>query len=151
MCGTPEILMNMCGTPEILMKNVRYCNNGNSNETCAVQLKSLTHVCAILEKTSQSGPHFRDPCKSWKKLHKMSPIPGTPDNTWKSCEKPPHKKSSIPGTPGNPGKNLTILRICLRCWLVAFRQAVQIAPAGAKNVRGNWNPNEKCAGQLESY
>ena len=52
----------------------------------------------ILEKTSQSWPHPRDPRKSWKKPHNLGPIPRTPEN---------------------PGKNLTILRMCLLVgWLL---------------------------------
>ena len=56
--------------------------------------------------------HPLDLRKSWKKPHNLCPIPGTREN---------------------PGKNLTILRICLvGCWLlVGCRQAVQRPPAGA--------------------
>ena len=74
----------MCGTTEILNKFV--CNPG----------KNLT-------KRAQSP----GPLKILeKKTHKMSPIPGTPENPWRSCGKP-HKKKPIPGASGDLGKNLT--------------------------------------------
>ena len=107
--------------------------NWNPIEKCAVQLKSYRKMCGttgilektwqneaqtldpeILEKTSQFEPHPRDLRKSWKK---------------------PHNLSLISETAENPGKNLTILRICLLLvgWLVGcwFRQAVQRPLAGA--------------------
>ena len=78
-------------------------------------------VKEIPEKTSQSVPHPRDPRKSRKK---------------------PHNLSAIPGIPENPGKNLTILRICLVgcCWWLA----------ADKLCRGPLR-GQKCAPQLNSY
>ena len=76
----------------------------------------MWRTTGILGKTLQSEPYPRDPRKSWKKPHNLSPIPGTP---------------------GNPRKNLTILRICLVVVVVVvgwFRQAVQRPPAGAKKI-----------------
>ena len=76
----------------------------------------------ILEKTTQSEPHPRDPRKSWKKPHNITHLLGC---CWllvvgsdKLCRGPlrgqkPHNLCPIPGTRENPGKNLTILRICL--------------------------------------
>ena len=119
-------------------------------------LRTIPVTPKILEKTSQSADNPRDPWKSWKKPHNLSPI-----------------LAPAPGTPGNPGKNLTIcgpspgppeilektsqsadhpldLRKSWKktsqyygfacCWLVVvgccwlFRQAVQRPPVGAMTI-----------------
>ena len=109
------------GVMEILNKKCGVTVMGILNKKCGVM--------EILEKTSQSEPHPRDPLKFRKKPHNLGPIPGTPEN---------------------PGKNLTIWALSpgppkilektsqsdafawlLVGWLLLCRQAVQRPPAGA--------------------
>ena len=137
----------MCGTTEILMKNVRY--NWNPNEKCAVQLKSLTNLCAILEKTLQKEPNPRDPWKSWRKkltkwalspgppkipgdpvenLTKRNPYPGPLEILGKTSQNEPHPPRKSWGKP----HNITHLLGC--CWLVVPTSCAE-APCGAKTTK----------------
>ena len=74
------------------------------------------YAIKIPEKTSHSEPHPLDPRKSWEKTSQSEPHPLDPRKSWKK----PHNLSPIARIPENPGKNLTILRICLVGWLVGW-------------------------------
>ena len=128
------------------MKNVRY--NWISYEKCAPPLESLRK------------PTLQTACGTWapaggeKNLHPKARWSGPKIRKKHTIQTRPAGESGEKHTiqavrAENPKKKLTIQPVLLGCWLVALSTTHAEAPCGGKHVRYNWNPNEKCAVQLD--
>ena len=76
--------------------------------TIEILIRAARKTSEIPDLLAPSSPGPRDPWKSWKKPHNLRTIPGTLEILEKTSQSADH-----PRDPENPGKNLTILRICL--------------------------------------
>ena len=164
----------MCATTGLPMKNV--CHNWISYEKCAPQLESLrkptlqtacrTWAPAGGEKKSTLQSTLVRAANPKKNLqvnrfclvgccwlvgctHAEAPV-GAKTYNPNAAGRRIRRKTYNPSRPGRKSeKKLTIQPVLLGCWLVALSTTHAEAPCGGKHVRYNWNPNEKCAVQLD--